>query len=218
MIARIAERPLLAFEFLFLCIVVPGTIILNTWAPIMFYFLWSAAIYCFFILWRYYIPSISAMWLWEAVTWENMKPILVRWILATIGMMIFLYWYDPDRMFGLVLERPQIAVGLVFLYPVFSALPQELVFCSFFFARYAPFFGDGRVMIWASAIVFAYAHVLYINPVAPTLSLLGGLIFALTYQKTKSLALVTIEHGLYGNSLFLIGLGWYFYGGAVGQH
>ena len=40
-------------------------------------------------------------------------------------------------------------------------------------------------------------------------------IFASTYSKTKSLALVTIEHGLYGISLFLIGLGWYFYGGAV---
>ncbi len=70
-------------------------------------------------------------------------------------------------------------------------------------------------MMIASAVMFAYAHLLYINPVAPTLSLLGGLIFASTYLKTKSLALVTIEHGLYGNVLFLIGLGYYFYGGNV---
>jgi membrane protease YdiL (CAAX protease family) len=96
---------------------------------------------------------------------------------------------------------------------VLSALPQEFIFCSFFFERYKAFFGEGRGMIVASAVVFAYAHCLYLNPVAPTLSLLGGLIFASTYRKTKSLALVTIEHGLYGNALFLIGLGTYFYSG-----
>ena len=46
----------------------------------------------------------------------------------------------------------------------------------------------------------------------------AGLIFASTYAKSKSLALVTIEHGLYGNFLFFIGLGWYFYGGAINHH
>jgi len=72
-------------------------------------------------------------------------------------------------------------------------------------------------MILASALVFAFAHVLYINWIAPLLSFIAGIIFATTYAKTKSLALVTIEHGLYGNALFLVGLGWYFYGGAVAQ-
>jgi len=43
-------------------------------------------------------------------------------------------------------------------------------------------------MLVVNAVVFAYAHLLYINPVAPTLSLLGGLIFASTYLKTQSLA------------------------------
>ena len=107
-------------------------------------------------------------------------------------------------------------IGLVTFYPVFSALPQEFIFCSFFFARYAPFFGTGRGMVLASAVIFAYAHVLYINPIAPVMSLLGGLIFAQTYWKSKSLALVTIEHSLYGISLFFSGLGWYFYSGNVG--
>lgn len=105
---------------------------------------------------------------------------------------------------------------LMVLYPLISALPQEFIFCSFFFRRYEPFFGKAKLMIIASAIIFAYAHVLYINPIAPTLSFIGGLIFAYDYAKHKSLALVTIEHGLYGNALFLIGLGWYFYSGSVG--
>lgn len=73
------------------------------------------------------------------------------------------------------------------------------------------------MMVAASAVTFAYAHCLYLNPIAPTLSLLGGVIFALTYLRTKSLATVTIEHGLYGDFLFFIGLGMYFYGGNVAQ-
>ena len=70
-------------------------------------------------------------------------------------------------------------------------------------------------MVLASSVVFAYAHVLFINPVAPTLSFIAGLIFASTYMKTRSLALVSIEHGLYGNAMFIIGLGWYFYSGSM---
>ena len=42
----------------------------------------------------------------------------------------------------------------------------------------------------------------------------GGLMFANTYRRTNSLFLVSLEHALYGNTLFFIGLGWFFWGGA----
>ena len=41
------------------------------------------------------------------------------------------------------------------------------------------------------------------------LSFIAGLIFASTFAKTKSLALVTIEHSMYGLVLFAVGLGWW---------
>ena len=41
----------------------------------------------------------------------------------------------------------------------------------------------------------------------------GGLFFADTYAKTRSLAAVYFEHALYGCYLFTIGLGFYFYHG-----
>lgn len=70
-------------------------------------------------------------------------------------------------------------------------------------------------MVIASAIVFAFAHVLFVNWIAPVFGFIAGLIFAQTYAKTKSLSLVTIEHGLYGSGIFIIGLGYYFYSGAL---
>ena len=213
----ILQHKRLALEFILLCICLPTVIIAYRFAPYMFFFLWSAAAYCYCVLRFRYKEHLSDLWKWSSVTWDNMRPILIRWVFASIGMLAFIYFYDPEKVFGIVRDRPQIIPFLLVMYPVLSALPQEFIFCSFFFERYKAFFKTERTMIVASAIVFAYAHVLFINWVAPALSLIAGLIFAMTYAKTKSLALVTIEHGLYGNVLFLVGLGWYFYGGAVAQ-
>lgn len=207
----------LAIEFFILCILVPGYIIFTKSAPFMFAFLWGAALYCYIILRVVYHDHWNDLWKWRAVSWRTLKPILGRWLLACAGMTAFIYLYDPDRIFYLVNEKPFFILIFSALYPIISALPQEFIFCSFFFERYEKFFGKAYGMVIASAVTFAYAHVLYINMVAPSLSLIAGAVFALTYLKTRSLALVTIEHGLYGNYLFIVGLGWYFYGGSVVQ-
>ncbi|MEK8021825.1 MAG: hypothetical protein VSS75_033535 [Candidatus Parabeggiatoa sp.] len=51
---------------------------------------------------------------------------------------------------------------------------------------------------------------MFANWIAIILSFISGLFFAQTYYKTRSALLVTIEHILYGNFLFTIGLGWFF--------
>lgn len=208
-------RSFIIIEFLILCIGVPGVIIYYELAPHMFSFLWGASLYGLVMMRYVYHDHLRDIWKWRAVTWANLRPLLLRWVLACIGMYIFVEWYAPSRTFGFVMQEPLFVLFLCFAYPVLSALPQEFIFCSYFFQRYRPLFGEGASIVMASAIVFAYAHCLYLNPVAPALSLMGGFIFATTYLKTHSLALVTIEHGLYGNVLFVLGLGHYFYGGAV---
>jgi hypothetical protein len=211
----LSARPYIIAEFVLLCLALPTFIIVNKLAPFMFSFLWSAGAYTLFILLFVYGQKLKNMWKWEEVTWTAMKPVLIRWVICTIAMAVFIIGYDPARFLYLVHERPQIIPFLLVLYPLLSALPQEIIFCSFFFKRYEAYFGSGKRMVLASALLFAYAHVLFINPVAPPISFIGGLIFAQTYRKSGSLALVTIEHGLYGNALFVIGLGWYFYHGAL---
>jgi hypothetical protein len=44
---------------------------------------------------------------------------------------------------------------------------------------------------------------------------IGGVFFARTYTARPSLALVVAEHALYGCFLFTLGLGHYFYHGAI---
>lgn len=210
-----SSRSLLLLEFILLCIALPTIVIVFKLANILFAFLWVAALYCFFVYRRAHPNALKDIWKWKAVNWANMKPMLIRFVLCSIGIFVFTWFYDPDRLFAIVLDRPHIIPFLLVFYTLLSALPQEFIFCSFFFERYAPFFKSDRAKIIASAIVFAYAHMLFINWIAPLFSLGAGIIFALTYSKTKSLALVTIEHGLYGNMVFIIGLGWYFFHGSV---
>lgn len=206
----------LLIEFILLCVVLPSIIIFNRLAPFMFFFLWAAAVYCgYHLFYRKHESFTQDVWVWRAVNMRNMRPIVLRWAFCVVGMLAFIYFYDPERMFSLVEHKPQFLLMLFIAYPLLSAFPQELIFCSFFFQRYKPFFPSMTARIIASAMVFAYAHILYINWVAPTLSFIAGLIFAHTYARTHSLALVTVEHGLYGNALFFIGLGWYFWGGSI---
>ena len=210
------NRKLLSIEFLLLCFIFPSIIIFGGLGHYMFAFLWSATAYCIIIDRYKLFQGWKELWGWSEVNWQNMKPLLLRFIVAVFGIIIFTYWHAPERLFYLAENRPEIIPRILIFYPLLSALPQEYIFCRFFFKRYEPFFGKDCLMIVMSAIVFAYAHVLFINPIAPTFGFLAGLLFAHTYWKTKSLALVAIEHGLYGNAIFVIGLGYYFYSGSIG--
>ena len=69
-----------------------------------------------------------------------------------------------------------------------------------------------QISIKGSEPNFQHGKIIY-----ALLGIFGGFLFALTYSKTKSLLLVSFEHALYGNTLFFLGLGWFFWGGSVGN-
>jgi membrane protease YdiL (CAAX protease family) len=101
------------------------------------------------------------------------------------------------------------------MYPIASVYPQEVIFRAFFLCRYTAIFGDGWTILLASAATFAYAHILFGNGVAVGLSFLGGLLFAWRYRTTQSLLVSSIEHALYGQLIFTVGLGEFFYHGTL---
>jgi len=99
------------------------------------------------------------------------------------------------------------------LYPLLSVYPQELLYRAFFFHRYQPLFGSGWRMLLASAFAFGFAHVILGNWISVVLCLIGGLLFALTCQHSGSLLLTCLDHALFGNFIFTVGLGQFFYHG-----
>jgi len=141
--------------------------------------------------------------------------IIIRWIFASLILLIITFYFFNEKFFIIQNNKPEILWKIMILYPIFSALPQEFIFCKFFFYRYKSIFKNDNNLVISSALFFAITHILFLNFIAPILSFIGGLLFANTYNKHRSLLLVSIEHGLYGNTLFFIGLGWYFWGGSI---
>jgi membrane protease YdiL (CAAX protease family) len=117
-----------------------------------------------------------------------------------------------SELFVLPRERTLLWAAILLLYPIFSVYPQELIYRAFLFERYAPLFGSGAGLVAASAVAFSFAHVLFRPPwVAMSVCLVGGVVFALHYAVSHSLAVVCVEHALFGQLIFTVGLGRYFY-------
>ena len=115
------HRKYLALEFVLLCIALPTVIIVFRLAPYMLFFLWAAWAVCWSVYRHYHYRELKTLWRWKSVTWRHMKPILVRWAVCVVLMIIFTVYYDPERLFYLLKEKPEILPFLMVLYPVFYA-------------------------------------------------------------------------------------------------
>lgn len=130
----------------------------------------------------------------------------------TIGVFLF----KPEILFSLIKERPLIWLAVVILYPLLSVYPQEFIYRVFFFHRYKDIFPNRNLLVVINGILFGYMHIIFHNWIAVVLTAIGGVLFAYTYERSRSLLMVSIEHSLFGVYLFSIGLGNYFYMGTIG--
>ena len=206
------------FEIFLIGFLFPLTIIYFGLSRYILFFIWVVFFYTLFVYVIFYKSKNILFCIFQIKSNFNLNYfylIIIRWIILSIFLYLFTSELFPEKLFIIQKENPTVMYAVLFLYPVFSAFPQEFIFCTFFFKRYKSLFKKEYTLIFMSALIFCFAHVFFINWVAPLLSLFGGLMFATTYSKTNSLLLVSIEHALYGNTLFFIGLGWFFWGGSV---
>lgn len=139
------------------------------------------------------------------------KGLLLRSLLCAALLLILGFLFYPEHLFGLLKYRFNIWLMVFILYPILSAWPQELIYRSFMFQRYKTIFGENYGMVAASSVAFAFLHIIYLNWLAITLTLIAGFIFSINYKKTGVLATVALEHAIYGNLLFTIGFGMFFF-------
>jgi uncharacterized protein len=144
-----------------------------------------------------------------------LKRIVPVFVVSAVVIGIGVAFLEPERLFEILKRNPVLWVTIMIFYPLFSVYPQELVYRTFMFHRYRAIFPNRWLMIAMSAFAFGYMHIVFENALAVIMTLLGGTLFAWTYAHSRSTLLVCIEHSLYGCFIFTIGLGWYFYGGAV---
>ncbi len=177
---------------------------------------WAMAILCYLVARRIDPTRSMGGWNWAALTWANLRPMLTRFAVCAGLMLAATYAFAPNMLFGFVREKPMFWALVMVAYPLVSVVAQEIVYRRYMFARFHGLLGTPMMLILVSGLGFGFGHIVFDNWVAPALCAVGGVIFSATYHKTRSLALVCIEHALYGDFVFTVGLGRYFYHGAVG--
>ncbi len=158
--------------------------------------------------------QIKKIWNYQKVKSE-FPGIITRLIIGGSVITILTYMIYPELFLIFPTNDFSLWLIVMILYPSISVLAQEIFFRVFFFHQYKGLFSEGQSLIIINGIAFGLGHLIFGNWIAPTLSLFGGILFARTYLRSESLLTVCIEHALWGDLLFTIGLGYYFYGGAI---
>jgi membrane protease YdiL (CAAX protease family) len=203
-------RHWLWIEFLLFFIIVPLALIIHPTRVGGHACLWLISIYALIILHRTRGFSWHKLWHGKGWTATQKKQALMRFTVATAAIVIFTYAIVPQRLFGFPLQRPWFWLLVMILYPILSALPQELVLRSFFFRRYKDLFAGETAMIAMNALLFGFIHVMFHNWVSPLLSFIAGGLFSYSYTQHRSLKWATVEHAAYGCMVFTCGIGFYF--------
>ncbi|MFV0476023.1 MAG: CPBP family intramembrane glutamic endopeptidase [Pikeienuella sp.] len=121
----------------------------------------------------------------------------------------------PWRFLDMPESRPRVWLMIMVLYPLLSALPQEIIFRSLFFERYGALFPNRWTAIMVNGAAFGLGHLFYDNWVTWVMTGIGGAVMGWAYLRNRSFALAWVLHALAGQIIFTVGLGIYFYHGNV---
>jgi hypothetical protein len=207
----IGSRPWLAVEFLLLFFGVPWAMASGRLPRQPILVLAIASVACVIVL--LLDPTFDRSLLWNArAVRTHGRAIVIA--LVTLGPLLYgvALWLARDERFLLARQRPLLWIAILIFYPILSVYPQEVIYRAFLFHRYAPLFRQPALLWIASATAFSFAHLFFRTPwVAMSLCLVGGALFAYHFDVSRSLAVVCVEHAVFGQLIFTVGLGRYFY-------
>jgi membrane protease YdiL (CAAX protease family) len=204
---------LLAFEFSAIFIGIPLLIYYRVIPNVAIPYLLLGALAAF--LYLRHDPAFDSSLI---IQWSKIRPLFLPLLLRDAVLLLLLglavRFFAPDLLFSFFKRAPAFWALVMLLYPLLSVYPQELLYRAFVFHRYQPLFGNGWAMLLASALAFGFVHIIFGNWLAVGLCVLGGFLFSFTYQQSGSLFLTCFDHAIFGNFIFTIGLGKFFYHGS----
>jgi membrane protease YdiL (CAAX protease family) len=161
-----------------------------------------------FILIKHKKFNRKIFWFNSFKNWTQMfKRVTVFFVLSVIAVIIFM----PENLFIIPRTNPLLFTLIFIFYPIWSAYPQELIYRAYFYHRFSSVFKNERLLIIINALLFSFSHMIFNNWIAIVLTFFGSLLFSYIYKKSNSLMVTFMEHALYGNIIFTVGLGKYFY-------
>lgn len=176
----------------------------------------------FLALFAFSIAGLILLWGTGGFHWGSLfRGRLMPWweIMGTglavlVAGYVILSLFRSDALFVLLRTNPEFMLVIWCLYPLLSALPQELIFRPLFFHRYARLLPGGKGAIALNAAMFSFAHLMYWSWIVAIMTFIGGWIFARAYLR-HGFPAAWVLHAVAGNILFAVGMGYYFYSGNV---
>jgi membrane protease YdiL (CAAX protease family) len=191
------------FFILFILLPLSFTIEYPAWIKVVLAVIGFA--YIIFILKR--VERIS-FGIEKNIAWKSFwKRIGITFLVVAIVTTVFVLISDSSALFYVPMNKPSLYFIILFVYTLLSVWPQEIIYRTFFMKRYSDLFRSKYLLVFINGVLFSLAHLFFRNTLVSVLTFLGGLLFALTFLKYKSTLLVSIEHALYGNWLFTVGMG-----------
>jgi CAAX protease family protein len=195
---------IIELTILFICIPFLLLIDLPRWIyPLL---MLSGLFYC--ILIGIKKESIISKGFFGKLNWIALRFILIRFVIVALISMGLMFFFDRENLFSIVVNNRRLWFMISIFYSFFSVFPQEFLFRTYFFKRYENVITmKPNYFVIFNAALFALAHLFFGSIPVLFLTFIGGIFFASTYMKTRSILLVSIEHALYGFWLFTLGAG-----------
>jgi len=207
------RKTYLTAEFIVLYAGVPVAFTLLTPGAFVLPVLWVFTLICGVVLYR--DPSFNRRGLWHIPKHSPaVKSALLRFAVSALCMIAIILLVMPEEFLNLVRTKPRLWAMIMILYPLFSVIPQGIVYRAFLFHRYRELASE-KTLLLLGASAFSLGHLPFGNGWALVLTLIGGLFFGSTYLKSRSIMLSSIEHAMYGGLIFTTGLGIYFLHGTL---
>jgi membrane protease YdiL (CAAX protease family) len=192
-------------EFFFIFILAPISFVLDysIWIKLGFGVL--GFIYIIFVLIKVEKNKLKVV---KNINWKDFwKRTLIHLFIIALITIGYVWMTDKSQLFNVMLEKSKLWLFILCFYSLFSVYPQELIYRTFFFQRYESLFKSKTLFLFVNAIVFSLAHIFFRNTLVMILTFIGGILFALTFNRTRSTLIVSIEHAVYGCWLFTVGMG-----------
>jgi len=182
-------------------------IILFLKIPIVFKVIYLLLGVIYITLISIFIENFKKIKIERIVRQKVLKLIGIRFLLIALLTTLVLYFQNKEALFNVMLKKPDLWLKFSGVYILFSVIPQELIYRTFFVKRYRELIKNKSLFILINSLLFSFAHIWFQSWIVLSFTFIGSLLFAKTYLKTKSTGLVILEHSLYGVWLYTVGYG-----------
>ena len=134
---------------------------------------------------------------------------LYFFIFSFLGL-FYTFLVDRSLFFIFPRENPKVWLLVIILYPLFSVIPQEVIYRVFFLQRYKDILSKNLFIKYTvNSFIFSFAHIVFQNYHAVIITALVSPIFYYAYERKSFLTCILI-HSIGGIMIFTYGLGKFF--------